>query len=93
MIGFCGANLVNVDGVDELELGWWVARDRWGQGLATEAAEAALADLQTRCYVGRVISIIHVDHLKSQAVAARLGMRVERETIVRQVPVLIYSAG
>lgn len=93
VIGFCGANLMNVDGVHELELGWWVARDRWGQGFATEAARAALADLETRCYIGRVISIIHVDNLKSQAVAARLGMKVERETMFREFPVLIYATG
>jgi RimJ/RimL family protein N-acetyltransferase len=82
---------MNVDGVDELELGWWVARDLWGQGIAIEAAKAALADLQTRCYIGRVISIIHVDNQKSHSVAERLGMKLERETLFRDYPVRIYS--
>ena len=91
VIGFCGAGLMNVDGIDELELGWWLARNRWGHGLATEAARAALADLQTRCYIGRVISIIHVENRASQAVALKLGMRLERETLFRGFPVLIYA--
>jgi len=91
VIGFCGANRMHIEGVDELELGWWVARDRWGQGFATEAARAALKDLQTRCYVGRVISIIHVENQKSMAVARRLGMKMERETVFREVPVQIFS--
>jgi len=91
VIGFCGAGLMHVDGIDELELGWWVARDRWGLGFATEAAGAALADLRTRCYIGRVISIIHVENRASQAVAGKLGMRIERETSFRGFPVLIYA--
>ncbi|MEO8027962.1 MAG: GNAT family N-acetyltransferase, partial [Bryobacteraceae bacterium] len=56
------------DGVTEMELGWWVTRHRWGYGLATEAALAALADLQSRCYLGRVISMIHAE---KQAIICR----------------------
>jgi hypothetical protein len=38
MIGDCGLTVQNVDGADEIEIGYHVRRDLWGQGLATEAA-------------------------------------------------------
>jgi len=40
MIGDCGLTVQNVNGSDEIEIGYHVRRDLWGQGLATEAARA-----------------------------------------------------
>jgi RimJ/RimL family protein N-acetyltransferase len=45
LIGFCGLRRGGHAGtpvVDELEIGWRLARHAWGQGYAREAAEAAL---------------------------------------------------
>src|SRR5215469_17940546 len=39
MIGDCGLTVQNVDGVNEIEVGYHVRRDLWGRGLATEAAQ------------------------------------------------------
>ena len=40
-IGYCGLHLQkNVDGTDEIEIGYGLLRKYWGQGFATEAAEA-----------------------------------------------------
>ena len=44
-LGFCGLRIGGHAGtpvVGELEIGWRLARDAWGQGYAREAAEAAL---------------------------------------------------
>ena len=49
LIGFCGLQPwrdrpgleIGYDGV--IEIGWWLARDCWRQGFASEAARAALA--------------------------------------------------
>jgi RimJ/RimL family protein N-acetyltransferase len=51
------------------ELGWALAREHWGHGYATEAAVAVRDWLDAP----RVISLIHRDNLRSQAVARRLG--------------------
>jgi RimJ/RimL family protein N-acetyltransferase len=40
LIGYCGFFLQNVDGVDEIEIGYRLHPDWWGGGLATEAARA-----------------------------------------------------
>jgi RimJ/RimL family protein N-acetyltransferase len=63
---------------DRPELGWRLARELWGQGLATEAATAARDDALGRLGLESLISIIHPDNVRSQRVARKLGMRVEQ---------------
>ena len=58
----------------ELELGWLVRREFWGNGYATEAARA-LKPLVP----GRFVSMIRVENEASANVARKLGMTVERE--------------
>src|SRR5438046_10760586 len=40
VIGDCGLTVQDVDGQNEIEIGYHVRRDLWGQGLAIEAARA-----------------------------------------------------
>ncbi len=70
---------------DELELGWSIRREHWGNGYATEAA-LALRPLGPE----RVVHLIHPDNLRSVRVAERLGAEVERRTTLRGNPVLVY---
>jgi RimJ/RimL family protein N-acetyltransferase len=58
----------------ELELGWLIRRQFWGNGYATEAARA-LKPLVS----GRFVSMIRVENEASANVARKLGMTVERE--------------
>jgi RimJ/RimL family protein N-acetyltransferase len=58
----------------ELELGWLLRRQFWGQGFATEAARA-LRPLVP----GRFVSMIRVENEASANVARKLGMTIERE--------------
>ncbi len=59
------------------ELGWRLGRASWGLGLATEAALAARDDALERLALPELISIIHPDNVRSQRVAAKLGMALE----------------
>lgn len=61
------------------ELGWRLAREAWGRGLATEAATAARDDAFGRLGLTRLISIIHPDNTRSQRVATKLGLRREHQ--------------
>lgn len=72
------------------ELGWRLARDVWGRGLATEAACAARDDAFGRLALPELISIIHPDNRRSQRLAERLGM-----TLAEAVhnPILDRSVG
>jgi RimJ/RimL family protein N-acetyltransferase len=60
------------------ELGWRLASSAWGRGLATEAATAARDDALGRLRLRELISIIHPRNARSQRVAAKLGMGLER---------------
>ncbi len=75
LIGDCGLEHLEVDGVLETELGYDFRSDFWGQGLATEAA-AAVRDyaFQVR-RLPRLVSLIRQGNLASQRVAEKIGLR------------------
>ena len=57
-----------------MEIGWRLVRSAWGQGYATEAAKAALADGFGRLGFDEVVAYTLETNLRSQAVAHRSGM-------------------
>ena len=57
------------------EVGWRLARSAWGNGYATEAAQASLDDVFTRCGVTEVLAYTAADNVRSRAVMSRLGLR------------------
>ena len=59
-----------------IEVGWHLHPQHQGQGLATEAAEAVLT-AAAQAGVDQVLALTDPDNIRSQAVAARLGMRDE----------------
>ena len=61
------------------ELGWRLAADAWGRGLATEAALAARDDAFARLGLPELISIVHPDNAASRRVAEKVGMSIERQ--------------
>ena len=60
----------------EVEIGWIVDEARRGDGVATEAARAAVADLFGRAGVTHVTALIRPENEPSRRVAAKLGMRL-----------------
>ena len=76
LIGWCGFARTNAPWMRYdlvIEIGWTLARSRWGLGLATEAARAAL-DLQL-FDPARIISKCHAENAQSEGVMRRIGMR------------------
>jgi len=57
------------------EIGWRLRRDRWGQGLASEAARELARFAFDELQAPLVCAIRHPDNLPSQRVMERLGMR------------------
>jgi RimJ/RimL family protein N-acetyltransferase len=60
--------------VDEIEVGWHLHPDHWGQGYATEAARGAL-DRAWAVGVDTVHAVVRPGNEPSVAVCRRLGMR------------------
>ena len=85
------AGLLEPEGWPGLEVGWMVARPRWGQGYAGEAARAALAWAAAELGAGHVISLIADANARSARVAEKLGMAVEGRATVRGTELRVYG--
>jgi ribosomal-protein-alanine N-acetyltransferase len=58
----------------EVEVGYTLARDRWGHGYATEAAKACLAAGLEQLTVSRIIAVVDAENERSLRVPVRIGM-------------------
>jgi RimJ/RimL family protein N-acetyltransferase len=85
------AGLWQPDGWPGLEVGWLLARSRWGHGFATEAGRASLGHAFDVLGAGNVISLIRPGNEPSVAVAARLGESYERTIDVLGSEVDVYG--
>jgi RimJ/RimL family protein N-acetyltransferase len=79
------------EGWPGLELGWMLARDQWGRGLATEGARAALAFAFAALRKPQVISLIRPENLASIRVAEKLGERPQGRSQALGVEALVYG--
>jgi [ribosomal protein S5]-alanine N-acetyltransferase len=79
LIGDCGLVRQSVDGVDEIEIGYHVRRDLWGQGYATEAAPGCREYGFVTLAADRLISLIRPENLASRRVAEKNGMTIWKE--------------
>ena len=91
VIGDCGLVTQQIEGGPELEVGYHLRRDHWGQGYATEAARACLDYAFRELAVEKVISLIRLENQPSGRVAERNGMRVERQIVHAGLPHLVYA--
>ncbi|MFI5639524.1 GNAT family N-acetyltransferase [Streptomyces goshikiensis] len=64
-----------------VEVGWRLGRSHWGQGLATEAAAAAVRFGFEERGLERIVSITQVGNDASERIMTKLGMRLVRETV------------
>jgi len=87
--GFCGFRYI--EDSSDIELLYGLLPDYWGQGLATEAARAALEYGFDAALFGRLYARTDVPNRASIRVLERLGMKFERETRLGARPTLIYS--
>jgi [ribosomal protein S5]-alanine N-acetyltransferase len=79
LIGDCGLTRQTVDEVDEIEIGYHVRRDLWGQAYASEAARACRDYGFAKLGVERLISLVRPENLASRRVAEKTGMTVWKE--------------
>jgi ribosomal-protein-alanine N-acetyltransferase len=91
MIGYCGFFHQQVDDTSNFEIGYRLHPDYWNKGLATEAARAVRDHGFRDLKLSRVISLIHPDNIPSRRVAEKNGMQLERETIFRGFPTLVFA--
>lgn len=73
------------------ELGWLLDRQRWGEGLATEAATAARDWAFATSDLPELISLIQPGNAASVRVAEKLGMRRRERIEVGGHPADVYA--
>jgi len=76
-LGYCGLKVTNLPGTpvaDDVEIGWRLRVDAWGEGYATEAAAAVLSWAWANLPVDRIVSFTIPANLASQRVMERIGM-------------------
>lgn len=73
LIGFCGFVPAN----DGAEIGWRLAKPYWGQGLATEAAQAVLSFGFDTLGFQRIIATVQSGNQASIRVVQKLGMKAK----------------
>ncbi len=91
LIGDCGLIRQDVNGTEEVEIGYHVRRDLWKNGLATEAAQACRDYGFTGLPVDRLISLIRPENLPSRRVAEKNGMTIRKKVSWRGFPHLLYA--
>ena len=89
--GDCGLMMQEVDGTQEMEVGYVFARRFQGQGYATEAARASMQYAFEKLDRARLISLIRPENTPSRRVAERNGLKVEKEAIFHELPHLVYA--
>jgi len=78
--GQCGLVTQEVEGKDEVEIGYLFLRRFWGRNLATEAARACRDHGFDHLGRDRLVSLIDPGNLASRRVAEKVGMTLEKQT-------------
>jgi len=92
LIGDCGLEHMDVEGVAVAELGYDFRSDYWNQGYATEAATAVRDYAFQVLQLPRLISLIRQHNLSSQRVAEKIGMRRKDELLRGETRYWVYAS-
>lgn len=90
-VGQCGLFFQpDIDGRDEVEVGYLFVRQYWHQGLATEAALGTIKYAREKLGYIRLISLIRPENTSSIRVAERNGLVPEKEIIRKGWRHIVY---
>jgi RimJ/RimL family protein N-acetyltransferase len=93
MVGRGGPQHTMASGRDEIELGWVIVPDRWGEGLATELARVSLEVAFGPLALEEVIAYTQPDNLASRRVMEKSGFIYEHEITYLSQPFVLYRRG
>jgi [ribosomal protein S5]-alanine N-acetyltransferase len=81
---------LEVDGVDEVEVGYGFYPEYWGRGLATEVACACVRIGRAQLGLQSVVAVTLPAHRASQRVMLKAGLAYEREIIHEGLPHVLF---
>ena len=91
LIGFCGLQPLPGWPEPEIEVGWWLAPDCWGRGLASEAARRAVDFGLQEVGLARIVAIAQPANRASLRVMEKLDMRFAGERRHRGIDCVLYA--
>ncbi len=92
-VGQCGLFFQSdVDGQDEVEVGYLFLRKFWSQGFATEAVKAVTDYAKTELGFKRLISLIKPENIPSRRVAEKNGFQPEKEIVYKGIKFVLYAS-
>jgi len=90
-IGRCGLLPWTIDRRQEVEVAYLLAKEYWGQGLATEVARGIIRYGFETLGFTRLICLPEPENLASCRVAEKAGMTLEREFDFEGFPARLYA--
>lgn len=81
LIGHCGLLEKEIDGKNEIELVYVIAKSAWNKGFAGEIAQALANYAREKMAINRLVSLIDPMNIPSQRLAEKLGMHLQKEIL------------
>ncbi|MBV9310483.1 MAG: GNAT family N-acetyltransferase [Solirubrobacterales bacterium] len=92
MVGRGGLQHTSVGDVDEVEAGWAIVPERWGEGLATELAHEAVELGFGALRLPTIVAFTLPENVASRRVMEKAGFRYERELEHVGLPHVLYRS-
>jgi RimJ/RimL family protein N-acetyltransferase len=93
IIGRAVLRHLEVDGVDEVEIGYGFVPEVWGRGLATEVALACVRLGLTEVGLTSVVALTLPTHTASQRVMLKAGLAYQRRVVHRGISCVLFRTG
>ncbi len=90
MVGRGGLQWTHATGADEVEVGWAIVPQRWGHGLATEMALAAVDVAFDELRLQSIIAFTMPHNVASRRVMEKAGFAYERDIVYVELPHVLY---
>jgi RimJ/RimL family protein N-acetyltransferase len=90
LIGRAIVRHLDVEGTDEVEIGYGFYPAFWGRGLATEVACACVQIGRAQLGLPSVVAVTLPAHRASQRVMVKAGLAYEREILLAGLPHVLY---
>jgi [ribosomal protein S5]-alanine N-acetyltransferase len=90
MVGRGGMQHTFVAGCHEVEVGWAIVPERWGEGLATELALASVEVAFHNLGLPEIVAFTLPDNFASRRVMEKAGFTYEREIVHERLDHVLY---
>lgn len=91
LIGRGGLLMWEIDGLTEIEIAYMVDKSRWREGFGAEMAIGLTNHALQTLQLPKVIALIDPEHNASIKTAESAGLAFEKETLMDDLPTVIYS--